>query len=258
MTALNRAFSPHRANWAILVLWLVLAGFKSQADPLTVQFEAANKLYEEGRYTEAAQAYEKLLASGDASPAVWFNLGNAQFRSGQIGRAILAYRRAELLNPRDPDLRANLGFARKQVEGPTSKLGMRDRFLSRLTVNEWTGLAAGAVWIAFTLLTLMQFFPQVKRTLGYGLAGSVLLALVLGSLAVGSFQRLRSDRSAVVLDDKIAVRHGPFEESQAAFDVHSGAEMRVLDEKEDWLQISIGPRQAGWVQRKAVGMLQSR
>src|SRR5215469_5260146 len=68
-------------------------------------FDEANKLYEQGKYTEAANGYEKILQSGQVSAAVLYNLGNAFFKSGQLGRAIATYRRAQQLAPRDPDLR---------------------------------------------------------------------------------------------------------------------------------------------------------
>jgi tetratricopeptide (TPR) repeat protein len=79
---------------------------------IAADFSAANKLYAEGKFTASAAAYEKILQSDAVSPALWFNDGNAEFKSGHIGEAIVAYRRAELLAPRDADVRANLDFVR--------------------------------------------------------------------------------------------------------------------------------------------------
>src|SRR5689334_19162351 len=77
-------------------------------------FEEANKLYEQGKYAEAAAAYENLAPAHNGSPALYYNLGNAWFKAGQNGRAIAAYRKAEMLSPRDPNLRFNLNFVRKK------------------------------------------------------------------------------------------------------------------------------------------------
>src|SRR5262245_41102750 len=115
-------------------------------------FESANRLYEQGKFTEAASAYQKLVQSGYASTAVYFNLGNAFFKAGQIGQAVAAYRQAERISPRDPDLRANLQFARNQIQGPTLGIPAWQRWLGKLSLNEWTLLAAGAVWVWFLLL----------------------------------------------------------------------------------------------------------
>src|SRR5204862_132447 len=75
-----------------------------------------------GPFAEAAAAYEKIVAGGRVSSALYFNLGNALFKSGRIGRAIANYRLAEQLAPRDPDIRANLRFARNHVNGVEARL----------------------------------------------------------------------------------------------------------------------------------------
>jgi len=124
--------------------------------------------YEEGKYNEAATAYAKLLQTGQTSAALYFNLGNAFFKSGQMGRAVAAYRLAGPTHSRDPDVRANLQFARNQIQGPTLLPGRWQRWLSRLTLNEWTFLAAGAVWVWLLLLAVRQWWPALKAPLrGY-------------------------------------------------------------------------------------------
>ena len=78
-----------------------------------------------------------------------FNWGNALFKSGQLGRAIAVYRRAEALSPRDPDLRANLQFARNSVTGGAGARPDRWRhWLNRWTLNEWTASAAIAALLS--------------------------------------------------------------------------------------------------------------
>src|SRR6266699_3597580 len=103
----------HSMTRLILLLWC--AWSVARAEDASTAFDQANSLYEEGKFTEAAAAYEKMLQQGRASPALYFNLGNAFFKAGQVGRAVLNYRLAERLAPRDPDIRANLKFARSRV-----------------------------------------------------------------------------------------------------------------------------------------------
>ena len=97
---------------------LVFIGNIFAAD-VTADFSSANKFYAEGKFADAANTYEKILASGATSPSLLFNYGNAEFKSGNLGMAIAAFRRAELLTPRDSEIRANLAFARNQVQGAT-------------------------------------------------------------------------------------------------------------------------------------------
>ena len=80
----------------------------------------ANQLYEAGQYAQAAQAYQQLVNQGYGDGALFYNLGNAHFKQGDYGRAILNYRRAQQLAPRDPDIETNLALARAQVYRPPS------------------------------------------------------------------------------------------------------------------------------------------
>ncbi len=83
-----------------LLLLPLLWPLCSQAELSASAFDAANRLYDQGKFSEAAFAYENLLRTGQASSAVYFNLGNAFFKSGQIGHAIFAYRQAGQSTPR--------------------------------------------------------------------------------------------------------------------------------------------------------------
>src|SRR5947208_2144848 len=114
ISTLVRRKSETRRWWhlPVVVLLLLLVALPLRAVDLSAGFEQANKLYEEGKYAAAVDAYTKLLESGSGSEALYFNRGNALFKLGQVGRAIASYRLAEKISPRDPDLRANLQFAR--------------------------------------------------------------------------------------------------------------------------------------------------
>ena len=146
-------------------------------------------------YASAAAAYEKMTQTGPVSAAVYFNLGNAWFKAGQIGRAICAYRRARELAPRDPDVRANLQFARSQPGlGAPALPGTRwTRWVSLLTLNEWTGLASAFVALFFIVLTARQIWPAWKKS-GAGLAVALAAACagVAGLSGPGAGRPLRS------------------------------------------------------------------
>ena len=233
----------------ILLLLALLVPAWSRAALSDSAFETANKLYEEGKFADAASAYEKLFQSGQTSVALWFNLGNALFKSGQIGRAIAAYRTAEQLAPRAPDIRANLQFARNQTQGPTLPPNRWQRWLGRLTLNEWTMLAAAVLWLWLLLLAALQWRPALRSGLrSYAIALAVLAAL-LCACVVTSLRQTRFTRTAIVIAAEAAAHFGPLAESPTAFTVHDGAELLVLDQKDEWLQVSAGPRRTGWLRR---------
>jgi tetratricopeptide (TPR) repeat protein len=222
----------------------------------TPQFETANRLFAQGKFAEAAASYEAVVNTGAVSPALYFNLGNARFKSGEIGKAIAAFRKAEQLAPRDPDLQANLRFVRNQVQGSTSPISGIDRWLIRMTLNEWTWLAAVPFWICLLLLTAMQFRRNAKAMLG-GLAAVAGALSVIAGMCLLFAWKVQTRPSAVVIAREAVVRNGPLEESQSAFTLRDGSELQITDQKDGWLQISVGNRN-GWVKREQVEVLQMK
>jgi tetratricopeptide (TPR) repeat protein len=237
-----------------LLFVFAFAGNLFAADT-AADFNAANKLYAEGKFPAAAAGYEKILQSGAASPALWFNYGNAEFKTGNLGKAIAAYRRAELLAPRDDEVRANLNFARKQVEGPTVRESRWADWLSTLTLNEWTVLAALAFWTTFILLAIRQIRPAWRSRLRGVTVGIVMVTILLcaglGTAATIHF----SKQTAIVVASETTARSGPFAEAQDAFAARNGAELAVLDQHGDWLQVSDGSGRIGWLPAKQVEVL---
>jgi tetratricopeptide (TPR) repeat protein len=235
----------------LIMAALLSCGLKIFAADVSTEFDAANKLYGQGKFAEAASAYEKLIQTGAVSPAVYFNLGNAYFKAHELGHAIAAYHRAEQLAPRDPDVRANLQFAQKQVQGPTLSPARWQRLFHQLTLNEWTWLTAAAFWISLLLLTVLQIRPKLKPTLrGFVLPGFA-LTIVFGVCLTASGSYYFTEK-AVVVAHEATIRNGPLEESPAMFSVHDGAELEVLDRKNDWLQVRVGDQRIGWIKNEQV------
>jgi tetratricopeptide (TPR) repeat protein len=220
-------------------------------------FDQANKLFDQGKFLEAAAAYERLVTNGTVSPALCFNLGNAWFKAGQLGRAIASYRLGERLAPRDPDIRANLRFARNSVVGgaPPNPPAWR-RWATQLTLNEWTILTAALFWTALALLVVIQMRPEFKRPLRryvvvLGL-GSVLSVL---GLVIARQERYGAVCAIVVVRETI-LRHGPLEESPSLQTLHDGQELTVIDQKNEWLRLAGANRGVGWLKRDQVVVLE--
>ena len=237
----------------LILLWvLVLYPLFSFAEDPTPAFDAANKLYEGGKFTEAAAAYEKLAQTSPGSAAVYFNLGNAFFKSGQIGRAIVAYHQAEKIAPRDPDIRANLQFARNQIQGPTLVPGRWQRWLGKLTLNEWTMLASGVFWLWLLLLAGLQWRPALRPALRGSIVTLAVAAVLLCACLAAAWSENRPRHAAVVISQDASVHNGPYDESPTAFRLNDGAELRILDEKDNWLQVTADGRRIGWLRRDKV------
>ena len=233
---------------------LMFAGSVLAAD-LAADFSAANRLYAEGKYSEAAGRYENILGTGAQSPALLFNDANAEFKAGHLGAAIAGYHRASRLSPQDAEIRANLAFVRNQVQGVTHRENRWSDWLGQLSLDQWTWFAAIAFWLTFLLLAAAQLRPALapkfkNATLTLALL-AVLFGGILGLQAVNHFSRT----TAVVIADGAVVRSGPFDEAQNAFVLHDGAELPVVDRHEDWVQVDAGSGKTGWLPVKQVALL---
>ena len=238
---------------AALAVW-ISAGSTMAAD-VSAKFDVANKLYAEGKFADAAATYEKILQSGAVSPALYFNYGNAEFKTGNLGRAIAAYRQAEQLSPRDADVRANLEFARSQVQGVKASANRWENWLGTLTLNEWTALAAVSFWLTFVLLAIMQIWPALKTVLS-GFTRAVAIVMVLSGVCCGAAVSFHvSKKTAVVVAPDLVARSGPFDDAQNVFTAHDGAEFAVLSGHGDWLQVTDSSGKIGWLERAQVKIL---
>jgi tetratricopeptide (TPR) repeat protein len=241
-------------NISAILFALVFAGKIFAAD-VAADFFVANRLYADGKFADAANAYEKIIASGQTSPNLLFNFGNAEFKSGNLGRAIAAYHRAGLLAPRDSEIRANLEFARNQVQGATLRGSRWENSLGALTLNEWTFLAAAAFWITFALLAAAQIRPALKTVLRRFTSAAIIVTILSGVCLGADAAVYFSKQTAVVVAPEATARSGPFDEAQGVFTSHDGAELAVLDRREDWLQVADGSGKIGWLQRKQAEVL---
>ena len=220
----------------------------SAADPAAA-FTQANKLYEQGKYADAASAYETLIKTGVVSPALLFNLGDARSKAGQTGLAIAAYRQAQRLAPRDPDIRANLQFARNQAQGGTSQQSgsIILRQLNRLSFNEWSSLTSG-FFIAWCLLFVITFWkPESRQRFRNAkiLLGSLGALLLIATALI--FREQHLIRTAIVSVPEAVVRLGPFAESQSSFTARDGIELEITDQRPGWWQVADSSGRSGWI-----------
>lgn len=241
----------HTRLWGriILLLWLAATcGGQAAAPP---DFEEANRLYEQGKYAEAIARYENLLQGGKSSAAIWFNLGNAHFKRGELGDAIYNYRRAEALAPRDPDILANLRFARDRINGSASvQPAAWQRLAQYFTLNEVAVAAAAFFWALLLLLSVVQCRPLLRPTLRNSIS-AVAVLLAVSTILVGASWASQREQTAICVR-QMTIHLGPLAESQAAYTVPDGTELRIENRRENWLQVADRSNRTGWVEAEKV------
>lgn len=226
------------------------------ANPISAQsFDQANKLYEQKQYSKAFSVYEDLIQRGAFSPAILFNSGNAAFKSKQIGKAIALYREALQLAPRDPDIQANLRFARNLVENGSQASPWTDRFSRIFTMNELSIIVAVSLWLWFGLLAVREWRPGLRPALrGYTLLSGLLLATFSIWLAAVAIAAIK-DHPGVIIANEAAARYGPLDESQVAFTLRDGSEVQILAARPGWVEIKDSRGRHGWVAHSSIEAL---
>lgn len=255
--------TPIRRGGVIAPIWKVALPFLSAlvcagnllAASVTADFSTANKLYAEGKFSDAASLYGKILQAGGQSPALLFNYGNAEFKAGHLGRAIAAYRRAELLAPRDAELRANLAFVRNQVQGVTVRASQWQKWIGALTLNEGALLTAVLFWLLFALLAARQIRPALAPKLRSATRWAAVLTVFSGAVLVLQAANHFDSSIAVVTNAEATARSGPFDDAQSTFAAHDGAELRVLNRHDNWVQVADGTGKIGWMSTNQVEVL---
>lgn len=259
--------SPRDRGWraarsALLFIGLLVAPLGAQpsrAGAMEDLFEKGNSAFEDGRFEAAAGSYEKILDSGVKDPRVLYNLGNAYFKLGRLGDAILQYERALRLNPGDKETRENLALAlgqiRDRVTEPELQYPIR---VVRETIERLPPDPLAAVFLllytaaaAFVGGLLVSRSWVRRRLFGYGALFAGLLAMTAG-VALLYKARESSLEVAIVMQDKVDVRSGPGEENTILFTVHEGTRMELRNRLEPWMQVSLPNGLSGWVPSSAV------
>ncbi|MDP7029804.1 MAG: hypothetical protein QF733_06260 [Phycisphaerales bacterium] len=234
-----------------------------------VAFEAGNALRDEqpdeakAKFRRAAERWTLLVDQGVTNGPLLYDIGNAWVRSGDLGRGITAYLRAEQYIPGDARLQDNLAYARTLVSPQFASGDGTEAVLDRLTGwhESWTlrtrviwfGLAWAGLWAV--LMARRWGMSSAPRWLGgaCGIAAGVLGLSVVASLlnAAGPV--------GVLIQDEVIVRKGNAETYQPRFDapINGGVEFRVLEQQPVWLHVEFPSGEAGWVPRDAAEIVRS-
>ncbi|MDX2225774.1 MAG: tetratricopeptide repeat protein [Verrucomicrobiae bacterium] len=228
-----------------LLLMLLMAGSLSlRAQSPEQRFAAANSDFAYGRYPEAIRGYESLIGSKSLSAPVFFNLANAYFRNGQIGKAIVNYKRALLLAPRDPDLRANLGFTLKNKGLYDSDDGVLDAF-ARLLPTPWWSLLGTAAVMSSCLLACFIFF---KSGVALRLRWCLLPLLLLAALGFGTaWYSVRFYNEVVVTRPEAPLLISPYEKAAEVTRLTDGSILRSARRHGDFWLVSTTDGRRGWI-----------
>jgi hypothetical protein len=215
-------------------------------------FDLGRGQYEAGDYSAAAKAFQD-HAAGEVSPGLFHNLGNAEFKLGHLGPAILAWERARTLDPSSRNTKANLHYARGQagLENPESP--WYETYSAIFPADRWIAIATCAFWASIALLVMPPLLHRRRMALSQAAAVIAIIAFLLSLPAVaGIYTR---GRIGIVQAAHCSLRLTPTREGEVLGTLPEGEIARVEKTRGEYQYIRASSDRAGWVRREEFAML---
>lgn len=243
--------------YIVLFTFLSLSVFAQETDSTSI-FQQANYAYQNGDFETAVQQYETLKETGSISENATFNLANAYFKKGEIGKSILNYERVLKQNPKNADAIKNLAFVKTNLEQSLDELPELffitwwKNIVYYFEANIWAWIAVAFAWFALIALAFYFFSKNIlfKKTAFSKLVVFTIVAVFsffvskINSGAIGA-------KTEIILTEKQSqAKDAPSENAQNADVFYEGTKLKVLDHIEDFYKTKNADGQIIWVSKK--------
>jgi len=224
------------------------------------KWKAANDAYINSEYEKAAELYESILAEGLYSIKLYYNLANARFRTGEIGKAILYYNRALVIAPNNDDVRHNLAIAESYTKDKIEEVpefflnGWMRSVRNMLSCRAWTFISLALLALTLALGTVYLLSQRIEARKGgfYGMLAALLLFIGATSFAASERRAMLDREQAIVMSGTAPVKSSPDRSSTDLFVLHEGTKVRISETVEDWSEIVIADGRKGWVETSRI------
>jgi tetratricopeptide (TPR) repeat protein len=228
----------------ILSLVITTSAF-AQAD-----FAKANQDFAQGHFKEAITSYEALVHAGQWNANLFYDLGNAYFRTRDFGRAILNYERALALDNHHPEATANLQIARDEARALELRPTKLERCLQFASINQYTIAAAVALWLGIFGIVAVIF----ARRRSAALISLSILFLLVCAIAVWAIHTLDNGSEgrglAIVTGNDVQARLATADTANSVLALPAGSEIKILSTRGDWMYAALPNDLRGWIQTK--------
>jgi tetratricopeptide (TPR) repeat protein len=244
----------------ILVLFLLVSSYVFSADVNTLM-QKGNEYYRSNQFQLAIDEYNKLVSEGYEGASLYYNLGNAHYRLGKVGYAILFYEKALKFSPNDEDIKHNLALAKLNLTDKVDSLPpffiftIWEGLLSSFSITGWTILA----YIFFILLLIavvIYFFArsstQQRISFFSGVGFLVLLSLSIILLAVKMNKEFKI-KDGIIVEPAVTAKYSPDTSAKDGFIIHEGLKVRLEDRLDNWVKIRLDDGKVGWILENSVG-----
>ena len=243
----------------LFFLFVLFTSSVAVANPNT-NYQKANEWYAQKKYTEAIKLYEGLIKNDMLTADIYYNLGNAYYKTRQIPKAILNYEKALKLSPDHEDAIFNLRIANTQTIDKLESAPLLfientwNNLVTSRTTNSWAYYTVGLLFISLLLLIsyLLSHQVLIKKSGFYGGLFFLVLALFCWTMASQSNSYHKKSAEAIVFTETVTVKSEPNASSEKLFTLHEGTKVGVLETINDWTKIKLPNGTVGWLKTNDV------
>lgn len=238
----------------VIILLFIFSNLLSAQGPDSL-FVKANKLYQNEKYDEALNLYNKIDQAGLQSDLLYYNIANAYYKLNKIAPAIYFYEKAILMNPTNDDARFNLGFAKRMAIDNIEPLPqtfsqkINKNLILKLTYNTWAWVAVGLSFLFAILFLSYHFSYNSLNKRIYFITGNTaaILALIIVAFAYQNYNYVSKHIEAIIFAQQTDVKSAPTKSSEVNFELHEGTKVQVLESLDNWKKIKIADGRIGWL-----------
>lgn len=238
-----------------LLVWIILPILSFGNEQSDALFAKGNEYYAKAKYKEALDTYQKIIAKGSNSAAVYFNMGNASYKLEDIPSALLYYEKAHQILPSDEDIIFNIKFA-------NSKTVDKIEEVPEFFINVWfkslilsfSSNTLSILSVVFVLLgsgfLILYFFANsllIKKSSFF----TALLLFLFGILTFFMVSKqsmyFEDHQQAIIFTNTVTVKSEPTEQSRALFVIHDGTKVNILERNSTWIKVGLANGNEGWM-----------
>ena len=245
----------------ILLLFCHVSLFALEKPPNSL-FEKGNTFYNKGDYQNAIESYLGIIENGYHSSEVYYNLGNANYKIGNVAEANFYFEKANILSPNDKMIMNNLEFAKNMTMDsietlPQTQINLIfNDLLAFMTIDNWSIFSILIIWMGCILFLIYSFNRSIviKRIF---FSSGVLSFLIFTFFIYITFskQEQENTKKGIVFSKEIGVWTEPNQRTEVLFFLHEGTKLEIIDELEGWTKILISNGSEGWIESNSIRLL---
>lgn len=244
-------------KWYLLV---ALSFFGVMALAQGASIKEANTLYAQKNYDAAVQQYETVLQTQGQSAELYYNMGNAYYRTGEIARAILNYNRALLLKPNYDDAAFNLQIAQKKV---VDNVDVTSVFFLKQWVNDFGDLMSSNGWailsVVLFILALASFllfvfgrYPTFRRTTFNVAVATLVISIISVAYAFKQSNKVETSTDGIIMAGSITAKDSPSLNGKDMFVMHAGTKVTIKNDVSGWIEVELPDGNAGFIPANSI------